>query len=213
VIPLIVYISSFSILVPVICGLFVVKSLKQENLVLFYYYILLSFFVEAASFVLVLRSVNNHVLANVYVLFEFILLTVLLIDWLKVLGRMQTLLLLGFFTAFWAYMMVHAGIMLLNADVLILERLILMILSGYFLLRFIGEMDSVSPFRSPRFWIATGILVYFTSTIIVYSLSKILTFDPDSALSKYFSYLSASLNLLGNSIYAIGFLCKLQNRR
>jgi hypothetical protein len=143
-------------------------------------------------------------------LFEFSLILYTLTDWLNAKDKLWPKLLMGFYFAFWVFNICYSNFLLLNEYNLTIERVVLMGLSGYFMLMLFTHMDRRSPFRNPKFWIAAGIFVYFTCTIALYSTVKLLT---DQDFEKYFTLLNSFINIFGNTLYTIGFLCIFQNRK
>ncbi len=81
--------------------------------------------------------------------------------------------------------------------------LMLVLASGYTLFELNNE-KTASVFREPRFWIGSGTLFYFSSTLVLYSLSNVLLNFPPHVVRMIFAC-SIVINIITNIIYTQGF--------
>jgi hypothetical protein len=206
-------ISAFSIIIPLVGGLLAFDRLKE--LKSFFYFIVVACIFELVSDLFAFQKLNTHPIGNLYCLVEFCFLFSILLKWnsgFSIKGKTTALLLLPFI-GFWFYNLYSEGIYKHNEINMITVRIILMLSSGYYLLKFVLHSEEDSPFVEAKFWIASGIFIYFTSTIVIYSMSRILLFGESRQLAMYYSYFNSTINLIGNLIYFIGFLCRLQRKK
>ncbi len=80
-----------------------------------------------------------------------------------------------------------------------LESVLLVAISAFTLLG-INQEDKGNILRDPRLWVGTAVLVYFAGNVMVFALSKELTFW----------WTHNILNILANLLFSGGFLCLLR---
>jgi hypothetical protein len=66
--------------------------------------------------------------------------------------------------------------------------------------------------REYRFWVATGVLFYNVTTLIIFSLLNMLLFQ-DFQFAKAVFIINTILNIVTYLIYAEGFLCRHQAQK
>lgn len=89
-----------------------------------------------------------------------------------------------------------------------MTSLILTMVSAYTLFELNTE-KIVSLFREPRFWVCSGVVLYFTSTLLIFSLSNILLNLPHHLVRVIFEF-NIIMNIVANIIYTRGFLCQVR---
>lgn len=205
---ILIYISAISILLPLIIGLSKYRSLPNGEKIFLSYLAIAALF-ESLFVYMMLHHMSSHLIGNLFVLSEFILISLVLTSWLKEFSiKIPSLIVIGCFIIVWSFNATINGLGVLSQYVITAERLGLMILSGYFLIQLMRHFD-VYPFHNRRFWIASGIFIYFTTTILTYSMLQLLSNGSYLILTKYFNYFNTTINIFGNILYSIGFLCKL----
>ncbi len=80
-----------------------------------------------------------------------------------------------------------------------LESVLLVGISAFTLLG-INQEDKGNILRDPRFWVGTAVLIYFSGNVMIFALSKEITFW----------WAHNSLNISANLLYSGGFLCLLR---
>jgi hypothetical protein len=175
---------------------------------IFFFFILTAAIFEGAMHMLSAQHTPNHWLINIYCLVEFAFLAFILRYWLGEKMRSSTyvfiilgLVLLGI------YSLVQYEFQYLNKYNLTMERIILLLLSGYFLIH-LAITTEVTPLRNPRFWAASGIFIYFTSTIVIFSMAEFFYHEQKIESTDFFYAFHSIINIFGNIIYAIALLCK-----
>ena len=209
----IAYISALFVVVPLICGLFVFNRLKQQGLLIFLTYLTGTFLSESITVNLASRKIYTHLLGNIYLLFECVILIIILSYWIYDRVAHWIKLLIALYAVFWIGSMLVLKSTLLNDYSFTLERFILMCLSGYFLLKFMVRTEGQNPFNSAQFWMASGIFIYFTSTIVIFSMAGIYMTGKSARVTNYFSIFNSIINIFSYSIYSIGFLNMLPRRK
>ena len=89
-----------------------------------------------------------------------------------------------------------------------ITSLILIMASAYTLFE-LNKEKAISVFQEPRFWISSGTLLYFASTLVLFALSNTLLNLPKHFTHMVFEIHSV-MNIVANIIYAIGFLCQVR---
>lgn len=209
----IAFISTLFTIVPLICGLSVFKKLKQEDLSLFFIFVLCNWLSESITSYLVYRKIYTHLWGNIYLLFECLILISVLSYWIYTRLKLQIRLMMFFYAVIWLSSMLILKSTMINNYSITLERFILMCLSGYFLLKFMAQSEDQNPFRSPQFWMASGVFIYFTSTIIIYSMASIFMTGKMKLITNYCSIFNSIMNIVGYILYSIGFLTLLPKRK
>jgi len=190
---------------PVIAFLFYSNPLSKRMMI-FSYYILLSLVSSLLSAYLALHKIHNLSLSNVFMLFEFGLLTWFFSFYLN--HRWQRI-------ALWS---IPSFAILLIMDFFFFESVSSH--STYarpidsVLLTFISALSLFTIYRrnlssfanEPLFWIASAVILYFASTAVLYSLSATLLRVSTQTL-RLASSSEAIINIIANLLYTGGFLC------
>src|SRR5205085_12303924 len=93
----------------------------------------------------------------------------------------------------------------------VLKGLILIVSACYVLINY-GLNKTSEIFSEYKFWMLSGILFYFTLTLVVFGTSKIILDDSREVLRLTWPIHSA-VNLIANIIFSIGYICFLQKRK
>ena len=91
-----------------------------------------------------------------------------------------------------------------------MASLILTMVSAYTLFE-LNKEKIVSVVREPRFWICSGVLLYYTSTLFLFSLSNTLLDLPMHIVKLLFEF-NIVMNIAANIFYTKGFLCRVQTQ-
>jgi hypothetical protein len=78
-----------------------------------------------------------------------------------------------------------------------IEGIALIAISAFTLI-YLPWQNPVPIHRSPRFWVASAVIIYFSGTILTFSLSALFVIW----------YIPTVLNLVANIVYTGGFLCQ-----
>ena len=174
----------------------------------FYYFILLTFPFEIIFFTTTTLSINNLHIFNVFSLVEFVFLSLILIKWIFPSITPWKLIIISLVIfAWWSWNIITFGLRTMSGYILISENIMLFLLSSIFLISMIKNGD-VYALNNSKLWIAAGIFIYFTSTIIMYTYTKYIFTEAQNQIGKYYIYFHSFINIFCNIIYAIGFLCQ-----
>ncbi|MBI4429905.1 MAG: hypothetical protein HY562_12400 [Ignavibacteriales bacterium] len=86
------------------------------------------------------------------------------------------------------------------------EAIVLIIASGYCLYK-VNKEKVESLFSQPSFWISSGALIYFTGTVIIFTVTNLLLHESIEELRAVWNVVFI-METLANLFYAGGFLCR-----
>ncbi len=196
---------------PVISGI-VTKAYKQPGLRLFFYYCIIAFAIELSLFATSYRNINNHILVSCFLLFEHVFLCLNFKNWFN--RKWFSLFVIFVVTTFVFVWVVNfiSDENELSSWVFFIEHIGLSILAGIFLISYTIDHTMYS-LKDYRFWISAGILLFMSSSQIMYSMSSLFKANPPSStLMNYYEIFTWTLNSLTYSIYSYAFLCQYRKR-
>ncbi len=86
------------------------------------------------------------------------------------------------------------------------EAILLIVASGYCLFK-VNQEKVESLFSEPSFWISSGTLVYFTGTVIIFTVTNLLLHESLEELRMVYQVVFV-METIANLFYAGGFLCR-----
>lgn len=211
ILPIHVYVMAFCILVGLITLL---RKEHPSHLALFIAYLVLTFFVEITGYILVVQQRENIPIYNVYMIINFSYLIFLLRSFLQDEGIRKVLS--------WANIIfiIIALINLLfvqkwhnfNTYTFILGSIAMVICSIYYFYHRMKFPDSQNLLSDPTFWIATGLLFFYTCSLPIMGLINFVSNIP-RYVSNSFYLINLSLNIILYSLFSISLLCSLIFRK
>lgn len=93
-----------------------------------------------------------------------------------------------------------------NNMLLISTNSLTIIISGYLIIRE-SNNDNISIAHNTFFWINSGMLIYFFSTLSVLIMFNYITNPQHKIILTYFEYFNFIITIFSNSLYIKGFLC------
>jgi hypothetical protein len=201
-------ISSSSLLIPLIIGLFTIRKISNHQFY-FFLFILFSVLFEIVSISLVIKSINNHWMFKFFLVCDFLFflwffnqfiiakLWYKLITWFVVLFIFIDTLNVLFFH-FWP----ESRIFFVIFPFLIFQSIRALI----------QLLDRDEPVSHPIFWISAARVFYYLIVfiIIIYSNYASKSFD-NKLFTLAFMIFNATGNIVCNVMYGISFLCKKVN--
>ncbi|MDH7515475.1 MAG: hypothetical protein QHI48_06360 [Bacteroidota bacterium] len=208
-VPILNRIAAFSILVPLISGLWVFVALGFDMRCLLAL-VITAFTVELLLAVFSHLDWNSTWLLNIYTLLEFGLLMVIFMVWeTRPAWRKIMLFSVLIFIAIWVlgkvFFREEAGLRVFDSVTATMESVMLIMVGMFALIRLTTE-DILGVFQSPRFWFVFAILVYFTGNLIIFALGQYVLrqeFGEHVLVWGIHSVLGITSNLL----YAWAFIC------
>jgi len=198
-------IYSLVCLVPVVLSIWK-KAYLNNKLAPFVLFIVQSFLVEMAMIFTSINGINNHWLVNWTLLVEVFILGYMFFVWNDSrYYRYALIASLGAFFLIWLYQVLSFGLGQMSSLTLVPEHFFVVVFTGLFLLRFIRLTDG-APLRDSQFWIASGLLVFFSSDLIISSAVEMLySAKKPSWYDDYYNILSLGFNYLSYLLYSVAF--------
>lgn len=178
----------------------------------FFFYSVLSLILEALNSIIILNMndasnliVSTIALFHIFTLAEFLLISIVLLLWQpNGFIRKITILLMVAFAITWTYVEITSDTMTFDSLVVSIEAVILVGLAATSMLTLAME-NSGALIGNPRFWVSSGVLLYFAGNLIVFALGSQLLQQEEAARNAW--RIHAFLNLISYLFYTTGYLC------
>jgi hypothetical protein len=204
--------SFYSTFVPGILGLFYfIQQPRDLKLLSVFFFITMS--VEFFLFLIAKHKTNNVWLINLFMLFEGISFFYILSLWTNSVYFKRTLLIffIVYFIVWIITTIVANTIFDHNAIEKILKCILLSFSSGYILIKYSTE-SITNIFKEYRFWILTGLLFYFSLTLIVHATGDLITVV--NGRPAYLTwFIHSFVNAVTNIFFLIAYLCFFRKRK
>jgi hypothetical protein len=208
-----IVIASSAILVSLITCIFRYKKLEPDWLRLFAFFLFLDFTVQIAGYLYssILKR-SNHFIFNILLIFEFgfyffIFYKALYRREFKLFVRILAII----FLLFAAYNLAFGETFYqFNQHTNSLGTLLLLITCLlYFAESFMSEY-TINLFRTPMFWITTGLFFYYAGNGIYLSLLSYILKNNLDRNGQIYLKMTVGLNVMLYALFTIGFLCNQQ---
>ncbi len=193
-------ISGGTATLPMVAGLYIFRKLKLEMRILSLFFVLLVL-VEAYCFYQAYNYGNTMWVFRFYTPAEYSFLVLVFSFWQKraFLRRMLLYSIPLFVLIFLGSESFLATSNNFDNFTASLESVLLVAISAFTLLG-INQEDKGNILGDPRFWVGTAVLIYFAGNLMIFGLSKEITFW----------WTHNSLNISANLLFSGGFLCLLR---
>ncbi len=198
------YISLFSILLPIIVGFDKRRNFLPEEKIL-YSLIILSCFIEIVIYILFKNHINNLFMSRIQGMVEFILLSLFFIQIFS--SSKQTLLIKAFIFMFMgvaAFDLYLNGFNSLDNISLTTECILLMIYSLLAFFHLLQNPVHDKILSAPLFWFNTAILMYFSGNLFLFVFSNYLE-NHFAKVSPALCGIHSLLNIVFYLLISIGF--------
>jgi len=200
------FISAVTILLPVVAGLFKIKSFNNDFRWLFVFF-LFSMVIEFVAHSLKQRGINNLWLGNIYFLVECFVLSIIIARWLKskrlrifIAVFLAAYLVVWIFTTFFVL-----DFYIFNNYARTVESFVFVFLSCFVLMTVSTDTSQVI-FQNPKFWFGSALLIYFSVNLIVFGTVNYISSNHGHLMDNTWMIHSVT-NIFANLLFAIGFLC------
>jgi len=203
--PLIAYISLFSVLIPIVAGVYKYRVITRKMKILLF--LLIIAFATDISVTIFWGSQITPWLVHIYVLIEACLVLLIISYWQES-KRMKIFfkVIIGLFIVVWSCSKftfeTFSGYFYLTGSI---ESALLTLCAGYTLFIVIG--NSEQPLLSQyRFWVLLSFILYFMGTLMPIAMQAILF---NRSKEVYFIAWSITwiLSIISNILFTVGFLC------
>ena len=198
-------ISSASVLVPVLCGIFTSRQpewIRYKALFLFFSFTLL---IEITADILARNNHSNNLwVYNIYNLVEGVFWTIILGWWMQIRNYLVGILCLSYAFIWFSSTVVSDSIFNFNTSIIIAENAILIPFSALVLLHL--SKETVLPiYLIPEFWFSTALLFYCASTSVIRATATFLVHGENIMVFTW--QLHSLFNIIANFMFAKAFLC------
>ncbi len=203
-------ISIYITLLPVLVGLIRFKQLSINQKVLFWMIVLISLNQLTSQFleVYILEIKNNLPFYRVYILIEFTFLSFLFYKLIKPDFNWGIWLLISGFVSFWLFDSFIIGTLWTYPEILrFSEGLVIIFLCMVYFYKVFRNAEVVILVRDFGFWMATGLAVYFASNNLLFLFSEFVLTLSDTGYYLIWT-VHAFLTILLYIAYTIAIQCK-----
>ncbi len=201
-------ISSGSILLPVVAGIYSTTYLQRLNYRALVFFFIYGFITEVIANILSISGSNNLLFYNIYALVEGVFWIIMIDVWLNHKYTLFLRLLAITYSLIWAYLFIITHSIFAYSNIaMVTECIILIPLSCLFLLS-LSKTANSALMEIPEFWFAAGILFFFSSTSVI-TASAIYIFNGVEMMRISWK-LHGVFNIITNFIFAKAFLCNLR---
>ncbi len=200
--------SMYSILLPLLSGLFYFKKLNNPFRFLLLFF-LISAFVEFGANYMAKNQGNNMPLLHLFTLLEvtsYALAFRLVFPSVRLFTSLCLVVIFAQFILFGVDISILGGIYQFPTLARTAGAFMLILLSLYQLLIIFKFTNDAELFKRPQFWLLFGVLSYFCSIIFFLLLANI-SLNTDAEMFKLIHLFHAIVNILCNFIFAYSFLC------
>ncbi len=202
-----VYGSLLAALLPLFTGVTFFHRLNKVTtpFLFFFYYVVLS---ESFSFVLSRYSTNTLWWMNINQLLELIFFGWFFLTWITENAKIWFTGFLIIFLPYWIYSTcIINDFYTPNSFAHAIECLVIVLLAGIVLIR-LSKSTAISLFRNPQFWLASGAMIYFSFSVLIYAIYQVIVNNNYKAsLFEPVWILHSFMNIFSNLLYSIAFLC------
>jgi hypothetical protein len=201
-IPLHIILSASSALLPFFTGLVFLKHLSKELKFIWFFFVY-SVLHETTLALLAINKINNLWLGDIYTLLElsFWILFFSFLEGHKVRKILIRLTILFWFLLWILIALLGKNLFEVNNITRTVEGLFILII-GFYTLYKLDKKELSLFFISPHFWLISGALIYFSGTIIIFSLANIILNNHQEIWMLHSIY-----NITMHLCCAYGFVC------
>ena len=203
------YADTYGSLIPLVTLAIVLKKRKYPGYCTpLVWYFLFSIIIFGVSNYMADRKINNLAIYNIFTIIELIIITwffrkILISEfWRKV----SILICITFICFFFFNVVFLENINTFNSNAIAVEFMVIILYCFRFYVEFSKSEEVVYFFKSPVFWIISGLFVYFASSIMVFALYKYAAKINRSFILDFWIF-QVIMYLVKNLMITKGFLC------
>ena len=189
-------------LIAIIIGISNRKHFNQKVIKVFLLYLIFSEIIEMALLICAEMGIKNHFLVNIFSLGTFSYIVLIFFNYL--IRKKHLFYILWPLSIIILLKIIHIDEF--NNTLLISTNSLTIIISGYLIIRE-SNNDSISIADNTFFWINSGMLIYFFSTLSILIMFNYMTNPQHKIILTYFKYFNFIITIFSNSLYIKGFLC------
>lgn len=195
-----------SVVIPIV---FAIVKYRHFNapLTIIFSYLLFAGMVNACAAALAFRHINNLPLLHVYTIFEFLFLGVFF--YLVIQRQRLRKIILGSLLLFPVYCLINftliQGLYVFNSYTRPVEAILLLSFSLVYFYIQTNDNHDLGWHTQPKTWMVIGILIYFSSSLIQFSFSNIVSVHVSANTKLVIWAFHATLVLIMYILFTVGF--------
>jgi hypothetical protein len=199
-----------SVIIPIVFAIVKYRHINKPLTIIFWY-LLFAGVVNACAALLAFRHINNLPLLHVYTIVEFLFLSVFFYQFTGI-PKIRKLI-LGGILLFPLYGLINftfiQDLHVFNSYTRPVEAILLIVFSlVYFYLKTLDN-NNLAWHTQPETWIVIGILIYFSSSLVQFSFSNVVSSLVSRNIKLFIWAIHATLVLIMYLLFAVGFAkCK-----
>ena len=187
-IPVIIYLASFILILPIIIGSINMKGIKNTPFLIIFVYCICYLILEIISWYYALNKLQNHFIDNLSTYLEIILLGYF---YFKIINnpiqKKIVLIILVISLAFilWSNLANERDFNRIDSFAGSIENIALIAIALIFFFQLFNNLDVKNLFTYPNFWIGIAVLIYFSGVFFVNIFAEYITFNKDISIAHY----------------------------
>ena len=178
----IAFIATISVLIPIVVGLY---SYQRQDIALKFLvaFLVIAGVVDGFSTYMAINKIQNMWLINIFVLLQYVLLTLLFSCWHKTSTKSSLRISIVLFTILWGVRSIINGFNIFDDFSYSLSSVLLAGMAIYTLVLFQRERQNLSG-KAPQFWVSAIVLIFYGGNILIHSFQpKLSTWPVHNMLS------------------------------
>ncbi|WDF77776.1 hypothetical protein PQ469_28220 [Mucilaginibacter sp. KACC 22773] len=206
-----IIIGSIPLLIAFGVSLIRYKKLEPRWLRLFTYFLLATFLIQTVGYLYsALLKKSNHFIFNCYTLFEFEFLFVVFFKALgrKIFKNIVIFIALTFTLVYIYEVFIQGHFFIYSPFASNAGKFLTLLCCMLYLTELLMADEYVSFFRTPMFWIATGIMIAAVGDFLYLCFFDYIITNKLDPEGRVYGIITTSLSVIEYGFFTIGFLCK-----
>jgi hypothetical protein len=205
-IPIIGYVSSLVLMLPLIVGFIKIKDIKATPLMLMFVYCLLYSILEIIAWYYALHGLQNHFLENLSSYLEVIVISYFYYSVVTTKSRKRIVIFLTLFSLvliLWSHFGGDRDFNVIDSYARSIGNIALISSALIFFYQLFNNLEVKNLFTYSYFWIGIAVLIYFSGIFFINIFAEYITFNSDKAIQEYWN-IKEYLTIFHRIFIAIG---------
>ena len=187
-IPIITYLASSILILPIIVGGVNMKGIKSTPFLIIFVYCICYLILEIISWYYALNKLQNHFIDNLSTYLEIILIGYFYFEIIN--NPIQkkivlVILVISLVIILWSNLANKRDFNVIDSFASSIENIALIAIALIFFFQLFDDLDVKNLFAYPHFWIGIAVLIYFAGVFFVNVFSEYITFNKDISVAHY----------------------------
>lgn len=205
-IPIIGYVSSLTLMLPIIVGFIKIKDIKATPLMLIFMYCLLYSILEVVAWYYALHGLQNHFLENLSSYLEVIVISYFYYCVVTTPVRKRVIIFLTLFSLaliLWSHFGGDRDFNVIDSYARSIGDIALISSALIFFYQLFNNLEVKNLFTYSYFWIAIAVLIYFSGIFFINIFAEYIAFNNDKSIQEYWN-IKEYLTIFHRIFLAIG---------